>query len=90
MSSQLAMSVMSAAEFGLWASLAFLFWKRKLYRRFPYMATYLALRVASMPMLLSALYMQSKPWGHRLLLGLFLPLLGGLHCQRGAAAARLH
>ena len=63
MSSQLAMSVMSAAEFGLWASLAFLFWKRKLYRRFPYMATYLALRVASMPMLLSALYVQSKPWG---------------------------
>jgi len=63
MSSQLAMSVMSAAEFGLWASLAFLFWKRKLYRRFPYMATYLALRVASMPMLLAALYVQSKPWG---------------------------
>jgi hypothetical protein len=60
------MSVMSAAEFGLWASLAFLFWKRKLYRRFPYMATYLALRVVSMPPLLTALYVvQSEPWGHR-------------------------
>jgi hypothetical protein len=63
MSSELAMSVMSAAEFALWASLAFLFWKRKLYRRFPYMTAYLALRVASTPPLLAAFYVQSQPWG---------------------------
>jgi hypothetical protein len=63
MSSQLAMSAMSVAEFGLWATLGFLFWKRKLYRRFPGMASYLALRVASMPTLMATLYIQSQPWG---------------------------
>jgi hypothetical protein len=65
MTSQLAMSMMSVTEFGLWAVVGFLFWKRKLYRRFPYMGAYLGLRVASMPMLLAALYLQSQPWGHR-------------------------
>ena len=59
------MSTMSVAEFSLWAVIGFLFWKRKLYRRFPYMGAYLGLRVASMPMLLAALYVQSQPWGHR-------------------------
>jgi len=54
---------MSVAEFSLWAAIGFLFWKRKLYRRFPYMGAYLGLRVASMPMLLAALYLQSQPWG---------------------------
>src|ERR1035441_9337767 len=63
MSSQLAMSAMSVAEFALWATLGFLFWKRKLYRRFPDMAAYLALRVASMPTLMAAFYIQSQPWG---------------------------
>jgi hypothetical protein len=63
MSSQLAMSAMSIAEFGLWATLGFLFWKKKLYSRFPSMAYYLALRVASMPVLMAALYIQSQPWG---------------------------
>jgi hypothetical protein len=51
MSSQLAMTVMSTAEFLLSASLGFLFWKKGLQRRFPAMGTYLALRVASAPVL---------------------------------------
>ena len=56
MNSQLAMSVMNVAEFALWATLGFLFWKRKFYRRFPSMAAYLALHAASMPMLLAGFY----------------------------------
>jgi hypothetical protein len=51
MSSQLAMSTMSTLEFLFSASLAFLFWKRGLHRRFPTMGSYLALRVASTPVL---------------------------------------
>jgi len=45
------MSLMSAAEFVLSAVLAFLFWKKGMYRRFPAMGAYLALRVASTPVL---------------------------------------
>jgi hypothetical protein len=45
------MSIMSAAEFLLVAIVAFLFWKRKLQRRFPVMGAYLALRLASAPVL---------------------------------------
>jgi hypothetical protein len=52
MSSNLLMFAMDAAEFLLVASVAFLFWKRNQHRRFPAMATYLALRVFSMPMLI--------------------------------------
>ena len=63
MTSQLAMSAMSVAEFSLWAVIGFLFWKRKLYRRFPFMGAYLGLRVAAMPMLMAAFYLQSQPWG---------------------------
>jgi hypothetical protein len=63
MSSQLAMSVISGAEFLLWALLAFLFWKKGLHRRFPAMGAYLALRVASAPVLFAALSVQSQPWG---------------------------
>ncbi len=51
MSSHLAMSLMSAAEFVLSAVLAFLFWKKGMYRRFPAMGAYLALRAASTPVL---------------------------------------
>jgi hypothetical protein len=58
-----AMSVMSAIEFLLWASLGYLFWTKKLQKRFPAMSTYLALRVFSMPVLLAALFMQSRPGG---------------------------
>ena len=57
------MSALSATEFSLWALVGFLFWRRKLYRRFPYMGAYLGLRVASMPMLVAAYYMQAQPWG---------------------------
>lgn len=57
------MSAMSVAEFLLWATLAFLFWKRELIRRFPAMATYVALHLVSTPFLLFALYAQAQPWG---------------------------
>jgi len=59
----LAMSVMSGAELVLWAVLGILFWKRKLHRRFPAMATYLAVRATSTPLLLAVLFVQSQPWG---------------------------
>ena len=58
----LTMSVMSAVEFVLWAVLAFLFWNKKLHRRFPAMNAYLALRVASMPILLILLFGQERHW----------------------------
>jgi hypothetical protein len=68
------MYAMSAAEFILWASLAFLFWWRKLYRRFPYMTAYLALRVVSMPPLMTALYViETQSWGHRYYSVYFFP-----------------
>ncbi|HLY43822.1 MAG TPA: hypothetical protein VKR52_21600 [Terracidiphilus sp.] len=47
---------MSGAEFLLWASLAFVFWRKGLQRRFPAMGAYLALRVAAMPVLLGLLF----------------------------------
>ena len=71
MSSQLAMSVMSGAEFLLWVVLAFLFWKKGLHRRFPSMGAYLALRVASAPVLFAALTIQSQPWGRNYFLVYF-------------------
>jgi hypothetical protein len=63
MTSQIAMSTMSAVEFLLWCALAVLFWKKQLYRRFPAMGAYLALHVASTPILLSLLYAMNRPWG---------------------------
>lgn len=54
---------MSLAEFALWAVIAFLFWKKKLYRRFPAMGAYLGLRLVSMPFMLVVLYIYSQPWG---------------------------
>jgi hypothetical protein len=59
------MSAMSVAEFALWATLGFLFWKKSLQKRFPALNVYLALRVASMPVLLGLLYVQAQPWGHQ-------------------------
>jgi hypothetical protein len=56
MSSQLAMTMMSASEFLLSVVLGFMFWKKRLHRRFPAMGIYLALRVVSSP-LLSGLYL---------------------------------
>ncbi len=61
---------MSGVEFLLWATLAYLFWRRKLYRRFPAMGSYLALHVVSTPVLLSLLAFSSQPWG-RLLVGAY-------------------
>ncbi len=63
MTSQIAMSALSAVEFLLWCALALLFWKKQLYRRFPAMGAYLALHVVSTPFLLSLLYAQNHPWG---------------------------
>jgi hypothetical protein len=60
-----AMSVMSAVEFVLWAVLGFVFWKKGFHRRFPAMSVYLALRLGSMPVLLSLLYLQAQPNGHQ-------------------------
>lgn len=63
MSSNLAMSAMSGVEFLLSATLGFLFWKKGLHRRFPAMGGYLALRVASTPvlfLLLSGYLMASR------------------------------
>jgi hypothetical protein len=59
-----AMTLMSAAEFALWVVLGFVFWSKGMHRRFPAMSIYLALRVVSMPLLLSLLYIQGQPWGH--------------------------
>jgi hypothetical protein len=56
-----AMSLMSAAEFLLWAALGFVFWTKGLHRRFPAMSTYLVLRVGSMPILLGLLFLQAQP-----------------------------
>ena len=62
MPSQTAMSLMSVAEFALWSVLCFLFWTKKLQHRFPAMGAYLALRMASMPVLLVLFYGQSRHW----------------------------
>jgi hypothetical protein len=51
MSSQSAMSFLSTLEFLLSAMLGFMFWRKGLHRRFPAMGAYLALRVASTPVL---------------------------------------
>jgi hypothetical protein len=59
------MSAMGVAEFALWATLGFLFWKKKLQNRFPALNVYLILHVVSMPILLGLLYMQAQPWGHQ-------------------------
>jgi hypothetical protein len=54
---------MCVAEFLLWATLGFLFWKKGFHRRFPAMGKYLALRVGSQPVILALIYIQSQPWG---------------------------
>ncbi|HEY2469169.1 MAG TPA: hypothetical protein VGI45_15205 [Terracidiphilus sp.] len=56
---------MSVAEFALWATLGFLFWKKGLQKRFPALNVYLMLRVGSTPVLLGLLYIQAQPWGHQ-------------------------
>jgi len=59
-----AMSLMSAAEFLLWAVVGYVFWAKRLQRRFPAMSAYLALRVISTPALLAILWVYGQPWGH--------------------------
>lgn len=58
----IAISVMSVAEFLLWAFAGFFFWRRSLRKRFPAMSSYLALRLFSMPVLLVLLFGQSRHW----------------------------
>lgn len=65
MTSQWAMSAMSVAEFFLWAALAWLFWKRQLFSRFPAMGAYLMLHAVFTPILLFLLYAQFQTWGNR-------------------------
>jgi hypothetical protein len=57
------MSTMSAVEFVLWAALAFLFWKKGLYRRFPATSAYLASRAVFTVLLLAVLRAAALPWG---------------------------
>ena len=64
---------MSVAEFLLWATLGFVFWKKGLQRRFPALNVYLMLRLGSMPLLLGLLYVQAQPWGHRFYAVYFYP-----------------
>ena len=56
-------SLMSVVEFALWATLGFLFWKKGLQKRFPALSLYLALHVATTPVLIGLLYVQARPWG---------------------------
>jgi len=67
------MSAMSVAEFLLWSTLGFVFWKKGLQRRFPALNVYLLLRVCSMPVLLVLLYIQAQPWGHQYFPFYFFP-----------------
>ena len=65
------MSVMGGAEFVLTTVLGYLFWKKNLHRRFPAMGSYLALRVASAPVLFALLALQGQPWGRKLFVPYF-------------------
>ncbi len=58
----LAMFLMTGAEFILWCVVGFLFWKKALHQRFRAMANYLVLRVAATPVLFGLLYLQAQPW----------------------------
>src|SRR3954469_13079350 len=59
------MSAMSVAEFLLWSSLAFVFWKKGMQKRFPALNLYLLVRLGSLPVLLVLLYAQAQPWGQQ-------------------------
>lgn len=72
----LAMAVLSGVEFLLWAVLAYLFWTRKMHRRFPAMGSYLALHVVSTPALLLLLYLQTFPWGRQIYSAYFFGFYG--------------
>jgi hypothetical protein len=74
MPSQTAMFLMSVAEFALWSVLGFLFWTKKLHHRFPAMGYYLAMRIASMPLLVFFFYGQSRHWFHNLCFPIYFSL----------------
>jgi hypothetical protein len=57
------MWAMTLAELGLWTALGIVFWKKDLFKKFPAMGWYLALRVVSAPMFLLLLFMQARPGG---------------------------
>ncbi|MBS1802127.1 MAG: hypothetical protein JST28_02110 [Acidobacteria bacterium] len=59
------MSTMGVAEFLLWSTLAFVFWKKGLKKRFRALNLYFLLRVSSLPILLALLLIQQQPWGHQ-------------------------
>jgi uncharacterized membrane protein required for colicin V production len=61
------MSVLTCAEFLLWAIAGFIFWKSNLQRRFRAMSTYLAPRVTATPLLILLLQLQGNPGTHRAL-----------------------
>jgi hypothetical protein len=52
---------MCVAEAILWIALIFLFWKKKLYVRFPAMTAYLGLHVLTSPLLLTAMLFEGRP-----------------------------
>ncbi len=54
---------MNAAEFLLWAALAFLFWSKGLQHRFRAMSYYLVVRAISTPLLFFVLHAESQQWG---------------------------
>lgn len=62
---------MGGTEFVLTTVLGFLFWKKDLHRRFPAMGSYIALRVASAPILFALLCIQAQPWGRNFFVGYF-------------------
>jgi hypothetical protein len=64
------MTAMSLAEILLWASLAFLFWKKGLHKRFGATSSYIALRAVSAAFLMAVLGLESTPWGESHHLGM--------------------
>lgn len=58
------MWALSSVEAVLWALLGFLFWHKKLHKQFPAMGAYLAIRIGSIPVILTLLYGQSQHWFH--------------------------
>lgn len=69
MTPQFSMSLMCVMEGLLWAALMYVFWKRKHYKQFPVMGTYVGLHaitmVTSVPLVTLLLYKGLKPWGIR-------------------------
>jgi hypothetical protein len=57
------MTAMSVAEILLWASLAFLFWKKGFHKRFSATSSYIVLRAVSGVTLLTVLGLDSSSWG---------------------------